>query len=84
MSVLDGCPHGWHFLRSAHLSGVILKVDEEHDDRPKEEILQLFDEEVEKFSSYMASLTGVGGGPLGRGEKVLIKSYLVAKFSGKV
>lgn len=63
---------------------MIVKVDEEDQDKPKEELLKMFTEEVEKFSLYMGTLpAGGGGGVLSSAEKALVKSYLVFKFREK-
>lgn len=64
---------------------VTLKI-EGQENLSKEDALRVFDEEVEKFSSYMANLPAntLGAGPLSTGERALVKSYLVAKYRGKV
>lgn len=64
--------------------GVIVKLDEENQDKAKEEVLKMFTEEVEKFSLYMGTLPAEGGGGvLSSAEKALVKSYLVFKYRGK-
>lgn len=45
----------------------------------------LLDQEVEEFSRYMSALDDwKSAGPLHPQEKALLKSYLVAKLTGKV
>lgn len=52
---------------------------------PKEELSKLFDEEVEKFDREMAKLSpDRGGGPLSKIEKMLIKTYLIQKVTGRI
>ena len=46
---------------------------------------KFIDEEVEKFSIYMATLGDwKQAGPLNKQERMLIKSYLVCKLAGKI
>jgi hypothetical protein len=64
---------------------VILKLAEEHASKTKEEISRIFDEEVERFSRYMATIGDWRAvGVLNNGERMLIKTFLVQKFSGNV
>jgi len=50
---------------------------------PKEELLKMFDQEIEDFSKFMAHLPDVKGqGPLTTPEKMIMKTYLVHKYKG--
>lgn len=53
--------------------------------KSKEQLTQLFDQEVEQFSRWMERLAD----PLARGalmtpEKVLVKTYLIQKYLGSI
>jgi hypothetical protein len=64
---------------------VIVKLEEGVvvDDQPT--VLALLDEEIERFSSYMAALPDSrAAGKLINPEKALLKTYLVAKIRGKL
>jgi hypothetical protein len=51
----------------------------------KEALLAVVNEEVERFSTYMATLGDwKSAGPLNEMEKTLIRTYLVQKFTGKL
>lgn len=50
-----------------------------------EELGPIFDQEVEEFSKMMDGLPEArGGGTLSKIEKMLIKTYLVMKVTGKI
>ena len=67
------------------MPNIVLKLADEHANKSKEELSKLFDEEVERFSEYMATIGDWRSvGPLNKMEKTLIKTYLVQKFTGKV
>lgn len=60
-----------------------LSFPPEYASRPKEEVLKLFDEEVEKFSAFMDNVGDWRSrGALSKSEKALIKTYLVHKYRG--
>jgi len=66
------------------MADVTLELAEEHRSKTKEEVLTLLDDEVVRFSTYMARLEDSRArGPLGNGEKALVKTFLVAKLRGK-
>lgn len=67
------------------MADVILKLGDEHAGKTKEEILNLFEQEVDRFSAFMASLGDSRvSGHLIKQERHLLKTYLVQKFTGKI
>jgi hypothetical protein len=64
---------------------VDLKMAPAHSGASKDEILKLLDQEVERFSTFMANLEDFRArGALNNPEKALIKTYLVQKLNGKL
>ncbi len=64
---------------------VTLNVADEHRGKSRAELSELFDQEVERFSKYMATLGDWKSvGPLNPAEKMLIKTFLVQKYTGKL
>lgn len=61
-----------------------LELANEHAEKPKEELSVLFDEEVERFSNYMANLGDFkAAGSLSKMEKALVKTFLIFKLKEK-
>lgn len=51
----------------------------------KDELLKEVEEEVEKFSTWMANLEDFRArGALNNPEKALLRTYLIQKFQGKI
>ena len=64
---------------------VVVEVADKHRGKSKEETLVVLDAEVERFSTFMASMRDWRvQGPLLGGEKALLKTYLVHKLNGKI
>jgi hypothetical protein len=67
------------------MADIDLKLDPKFDGKSKEEILSVFDQEVERFSKFMET---IGDGRIQGGllppERVLLKTYLVHKFRGRL
>ena len=64
---------------------LLLQLAPEHQSKSKEELSILFDQEVDRFSRYMATMGDwKAAGPLLPLERVLIKTYLVQKYTGKL
>lgn len=63
-----------------------LLVDSPNGLRSQEEMLALFDKEVDDFSKWLAEKCPdvKARGPLSKPERALIKTYLVQKFTGKI
>ncbi len=59
------------------MADVVLTVSP--DTASKDEVLTAFDQEIEKFSKYMAALESPGAGALNNPEKALLKTFLVFK-----
>lgn len=63
---------------------IVLKFSEEHEPKSQDEKSKLFDEEIERFSQFM---TNIGdwraAGPLNSRERILLKTFLVQKYTGK-
>ena len=67
------------------MADVIVGLAQEHSTKSQGEVLSLLDEEVARFSSFMAQLgDSRAQGPLNNPEKALVKTYLVAKLRGKI
>lgn len=64
---------------------VQLILADEHKNKTKEELSILFDQEIERFSKFMATLGDWRSlGPLNNGERMLLKTFLVQKYNGKL
>lgn len=64
---------------------VVVKFADEHAGKTREQLEPLLDAEVERFSAFMAALPDwKARGELRKDEKALIKSYLVARVTGKL
>lgn len=64
---------------------VILSLPDEHRGKQKEQLLEVLDREVERFSNWMAALDDPRAkGALSNPERALIKTYLVQKLTGKI
>lgn len=64
---------------------VIAYLDDSHASKPKEEISKILDEEINRFSNFMATIGDwKSAGPLTAPERALIKTYLVHKINGKL
>jgi len=67
------------------MADLILTLSPEHAGKPKEQLLEVMDREIEKFSKWMAALPDERArGALSNPEKALLKTYLVQKFTGKI
>jgi hypothetical protein len=67
------------------MSDITIQLAPEHQNKSKEELSKLFDEEIERFSQYMSKLGDWrAAGPLADFERTLIKTYLVQKHLGKI
>lgn len=66
------------------MAAVNVVLDPQFEGKSQDEILRLFDEEVELFSKFMESLAtrSLHGGALINAERVLLKTYLVARYRG--
>ena len=63
------------------LEDITLVLAEAHKGKAPQELLVLFDEEIERFSAFMDKLTDWRAqGALSGPEKALIKTYIVHKF----
>lgn len=68
-----------------YLSSIDMKLPEEFETKSKEEQLALLDDEITRFSTFMANLPDSRArGALSNPEKALLKSYLVAKIRGRL
>jgi hypothetical protein len=66
-------------------SPVIFAMKEEHAGKTKEEQSALLDLEVQAFSDWFATLSpSQGGGVLTKAERMLVKTYMVQKLSGRI
>lgn len=67
------------------MKDIVIKFTEEQDKKSKAEVSAVIDQEIEDFSQYMASIGNpLESGPLHPAERMLLKTYLVAKYTGKV
>lgn len=67
------------------MADLTLQLSDEHRAKAPEEVLKLFDEEIEKFSKYMTTIGDWRSvGALNAQERALLKSYLVHKHRGHV
>jgi hypothetical protein len=67
------------------LSDVIITLSNNTNVEDSAAVLPLLDEDIERFSQYMASLPDSrAAGPLINPERALLKTYLVAKLRGKI
>lgn len=67
------------------MADVILKLSDEHEPKTKEEKLKIFQEEVERFSYWLANLSDFKAqGALNNPEKALLMTYLIQKYNGKI
>jgi hypothetical protein len=67
------------------MADVTIVLDPKINPENKEEVLRVFEEEVERFSKFMDGLTqSSAGGPLLPQERVLLKTYLVHKHRGRI
>jgi len=67
------------------MADLTLALSSEHTGKTKEQLLEVMDREVERFSQWMASLPDERArGALSNPERALIKTYLVQKFTGKI
>lgn len=65
------------------MSVVQVTVTPEVEEREKDDVLKVFDEDIERFSRYMAELDSPARGALNNPERALLKTYLVAKLREK-
>lgn len=66
------------------MKDVIVSLSDQFKDKTKEEKSDLLEKEIDSFSSFMAQLPNEWfKGSLIKQERVLLKSYLVFKLSGK-
>lgn len=67
------------------MADIDMKLDPKYDGKTKEELLAVFDQEVERFSKFMETISDsrIQGGLLPP-ERVLLKTYLVHKFRGRI
>lgn len=57
----------------------------EHQGKPKEQLLEILDREVERYSKWLAALPDERArGALSNPERALIKTFLVQKLTGKI
>lgn len=67
------------------MADINLTLDPKFEGKSQDEVLAVFDQEVERFSAFMA---GVGDwrakGALNNPEKALLKTYLVQKHRGRL
>ena len=64
---------------------IILKFSEELESKSKEEKIDLFEKEVDRFSLWISNLQDQRvNGPLSKSERALVKTYLVQKYLGKI
>jgi hypothetical protein len=66
------------------MADVTLTLDPKFERASSEDVLKMFDEEVERFSKFMEGLSTNMGGALIPQEKVLLKTYLVHKHRGRL
>ncbi len=67
------------------MKDIIVRVSEDHSGKTKEELLALFDKEIDDFSEFMSTIGDWKSvGALNPLERVLIKTYLVHKVNGKI
>jgi hypothetical protein len=65
------------------MADMIISLDGNHINKTKEELSVLVDQEVEKFSNYMATLGDWrSAGPLNPMERTLVKTYIITKIKG--
>jgi hypothetical protein len=72
---------------TTHVSDIAVKWTEPDriDDRDQQMVMSKIDRELEKFSDYLQGAEiGVAQGPLTKAERVLMRTYLVAKLRGKI
>lgn len=64
---------------------IILTLDAVHEQKSKEEKLKVFEEEVSRFSNWLANLSDFKAqGPLSNPERALLLTYLLQKYNGKI
>lgn len=62
-----------------------LTLCKEHESKTKDEVIKLVEQEVDKFSQFMAGLgEWKSAGPLIPQERILIQSYLIHKLRGHI
>lgn len=67
------------------MKDVVLSISPEVEAPTKEELLKLFQREVEEFSNWMAELPDWKyAGPLMKQEKILLVTYLMQKHAGNL
>jgi hypothetical protein len=67
------------------MKGVVLTLAEEFKNLSQEELTELFKKEAEDFSNWMARLPDWKyQGPLTKPETVLLTTYLMQKYAGKI
>lgn len=64
---------------------IIVQFSEDHSGKNREQLEPLIDAEVERFNRFMQQLPDwKSRGDLHKSEKALLKSYLVARLTGKL
>lgn len=67
------------------MKDVVAGFESHHLGKSKEQLSKVLDAEVQRFSRYMESIADPNAkGPLSNPEAALVKSYLVAKLTGKL
>jgi hypothetical protein len=64
---------------------ILVKLDDQHTSKSKEEKLEVINREIERFSQFMSTVGDWKAvGPLNEMEKVIIRTYLIQKLNGRI
>ena len=67
------------------MKDLIVRFSDEHSNDDRKVLSKLLDQEIEDFSVFMSTLGDWKSvGPLNEMEKMLLKTYLVHKLTGKI
>lgn len=67
------------------MADLVLKFNEAHQDKTKEQLLAVVNQELDRFSAYMERIGDwKARGALTEREKILLRTYLIHKASGRI